>query len=1031
MNLQIGLLGPLELRRDGISVNPGGPTQRAVLAMLALHANEPVGVGQLLDGIWGDTDESGAGTGALWSQVSRLRALLDGGTRQSLLRVRGGYRLVADGVSVDAREFEQLLGTARQQVSAGDMAAASRTLDAAMALWRGPALLDLRDFPFAASAAARFEEERAEAAEERVEARLRLGEDATLIPELQALIADQPFRERLHGQLMIALYRAGQQAAALDAYRTARTRLALELGVEPGPELEELHRAILEQREALAPPGMPAVAQRAGTPAARARRRLPPPPVLFGRDRQLAELEALAAETHLITLTGTGGAGKTSLALALLERLEARFDGAALVDLGAQATPERVLPAIASALGLSQQAGPPAEQLADYLADHRMLVLLDSAEHALDAVADIAPLVDATRGLIVATSRQPLRLRGEFVVEVPPLPVPDAGVAPTEVRAEPSTQLFLHAASAAGGEVGGSDDEIAAVGEICRAVDGLPLAIEISAVQTRTEGVAELAATLTQRLPGLPSRSLDVPARQHTMDSAIGWSIDRLARGQLDDLARLSAFAGSFTTSAASGVLDRPAPATLQVLAELLDASLLMRRPSIAGQARFRMLEPVREVVRTRASPEVLAESLARRAVFIRSDVDRLSPSSTGIQRPADLALLRAEHHDLMGALRHLASADPDACVDLAQQLDDYWQWTGQELDAAHVVDEVLGGDRLSTGARCIALGISAIGAFHSGRLDAVLELRDRMCELASQHTDDALLARVCLYDAEFCKVAGEEARGVEAGHAAVRHARRAGPRRTLARAMASLALFESPSSDDRIAWLDEAQTMVNAASMGYTEVWVASSRAIVLEGLGRIPEAIGVYRSVLDLARRFDAPEAVTLPAANLASELLRTWSIDEARTVLLSALHTADQAGHRIWASVAIQELGEAEAARGRWSLALALLVAARALVERMGMAALYSPGELERLDRVERWLGELLGEGRAAAVVARAARMSYREAVTFAADATPTVDATGDVPMPPAQAPAAVPDPATPLVSIGSAVGATSGAGAPSSR
>jgi hypothetical protein len=319
------------------------------------------------------------------------------------------------------------------------------------------------------------------------------------------------------------------------------------------------------------------------------------------------------------------------------------------------------------------------------------------------------------------------------------------------------------------------------------------------------------------------------------------------------------------------------------------------------------------------------------------------------------------------------------------------------------------------------------------------------MCELASQHSDDELLARVCLYDAEFNMVAGDQARGVEAGHAAVRHARRAGPRRILARALASLALFEPPSRSDRLAWLAEAEEIACGASMGYTEVWVTSVRAIVLEGWGQFPESIGLYRSVLDLARRFEAPEAVTLPASNLASELVRTWSIDEARTVLLSALHTADQAGHRIWACSAIQELGELAGATGRWSVALTLLVAARTLVGRMGMAALYSPGEVERLGRVERYVGELLGEDRAAALAARAERMTYREAVAYAADATLATEGTGAVPLagdapsgrgaadsaPGAQAPSAISDPAGPVVSMRSAAGATSGAGAPSSR
>jgi tetratricopeptide (TPR) repeat protein len=385
--------------------------------------------------------------------------------------------------------------------------------------------------------------------------------------------------------------------------------------------------------------------------------------------------------------------------------------------------------------------------------------------------------------------------------------------------------------------------------------------------------------------------------------------------------------------------------------------------------------------------------------------------------------------------------------------LGDYWHWTGQEIEAGHVVDEVLRGDRLSSAARCNALAISGYAAFVSGQLDAGRELQDRMCQLASEEADDALLAEVHLADSRFCMVSGETSRGVRAGHAAVRHARRANDRRLLALSLAELALyppaelarFETASQrPDELVWLAEAQELAGAASMGYTELWVMSARAIVLESRGRFADAIALYRSVLDLARRFEAPASATLPAINLAARLLRAGSIAEGRTVLLSALHTADRAGHRTWASVALQELGEAEAAVGHWADALAVLVAARVLIERLGITGLYGPGEIALYARLERYVGELLGEREAPIVRARAERMSYRELVAFAVEAAPNAGITGSPgvpdapadhrlapPEPTPQGSSAVPEPAEPVVSAGVATPATSGAGAPSSR
>jgi len=254
MEFGIGLLGPVELRRQGIAVAAGGRTQLAVLAMLALRAGQPVSMDDLVDGIWGESDVASGGRATIWPHISRIRAVLRQAGSQPLATVGGGYRLDAAAMSVDAHEFERLLDLGRGQLADGDAKAATISLDQALTPWRGPALMDLRDFPFAANVATRYDELRVDAAEERTEARLALGESRSLVPELRRLIGEHPYRERLRGQLMLALSRAGQPEAALDAYGAARRQLTMDLGVEPGPELEHLQQQILSHAEGLESP---------------------------------------------------------------------------------------------------------------------------------------------------------------------------------------------------------------------------------------------------------------------------------------------------------------------------------------------------------------------------------------------------------------------------------------------------------------------------------------------------------------------------------------------------------------------------------------------------------------------------------------------------------------------------------------------------------------------------------------------------------------------------------------------------------
>jgi DNA-binding SARP family transcriptional activator len=364
--IRLGLLGPLEVERDGTRINVGGGRLRALLACLTLDAGRPVTIGKLVDALW-EEELPADHVHALQSLVSRLRRAL--GDPSLVTPVAGGYRLQA---VVDAHEFERL---AAEGGAEPDPERAAATLRQALDLWRGPALADLADYRFAAQAAARLDDLRLAALADRIAADLTLGKGGRLVPELEALCAEHPLHERLAAQLIAALYAAGRQADALAAYERIRRRLADELGVPPSPELQQAHLAVLQ--------GEPAV-QRS------ARSNLPAPVTSFvGRERELAQIDELLARGRLVTLLGPGGAGKTRLAREAgarwVERVE---DGVWLVELAPVTDESEIVPAVLGALGLRDAqlperaaAVPPREgleRLLDVLGDREAVLILDN-----------------------------------------------------------------------------------------------------------------------------------------------------------------------------------------------------------------------------------------------------------------------------------------------------------------------------------------------------------------------------------------------------------------------------------------------------------------------------------------------------------------------------------------------------------------------------------------------------------------------------------------------------------------------------
>src|SRR3954447_18776800 len=415
--MQLGILGPLEVRADGRAVPLGGGKPRAVLAFLALHANQPVSAERVAVALWGD-DAPNSAVKTVQVYVSRLRSALE--DPDVLLTTPAGYCLRVQPGELDAERFERQVAEGREALATGSANLAAAALREALKLWRGPPLAELATTPFAPAEIARLEEQHLAAVEVRLDADLAAGRHAELIGELQQLTRRHPWRERLHAQVMLALYRSGRQADALEAYSHAREVLVEQLGIEPGAELHDLHEAILAHDPGVAAPAATATRPRDGGdgrpagPGALGDHGLPAPPNrTIGRARGLAAIsERLrGSSVRLLTLTGPGGVGKTRLALEAARSVEPDFtDGVRFVTLATLQRAEEVPGAIARALGVIVLEGESAERGVErFLAGKELLLAVDNCEHVLAAAPFIASVLRSCPGVkVLATSREPL-----------------------------------------------------------------------------------------------------------------------------------------------------------------------------------------------------------------------------------------------------------------------------------------------------------------------------------------------------------------------------------------------------------------------------------------------------------------------------------------------------------------------------------------------------------------------------------------------------------------------------------------------
>jgi predicted ATPase/DNA-binding SARP family transcriptional activator len=684
--VEFRVLGPLEVVAGGQPLGLGTPRQRMLLGLLLLRAGEVVSYDRLVQELW-DDDPPGSARHTLQGYVHRLRRVL--GPDGWRLQTRPpGYRLKVSAGELDAQQFDELAGQGRRALVRGDPRAAADLLAAALDLWRGPLLADLGEVAALEPERARREASRLTALEDRIEAELALGRHAGLVAELEGLLAEHPFRERLWGQLMLALYRSGRQADALQAFHRARQILDQELGIQPSRWLHHRQEQILLQDAALdAPEPLPPPRPRHNLPARRSS--------FVGRRAELAELQGLLRTRRLVCVTGPPGSGKTRLAVeAATGLLEAFPHGAWFVPLAEVADPELIRSAVAAALGIPELPERPAAQaLNDHLRSRRLLLVLDNFEHLLPAAVVVAELLDAAPELtVLATSRTPVRLSGEQEYPLAPLPLPG----PDELAADPAGNdalaLFADRAAAVDPHFVLGVDNASVVAEVVARLDGLPLAIELAAARLRLFPLEELARRLSPALPQLSGGPVDHAARQRTLRDAIAWSDDLLGPADRALLRRLGVFQGGFTLEAAEAVAQGPPVTDVAAgIATLVEASML-GRPVGPGEPRFWMLATIREYAleQLRAASED-RETGGRHARFYASLVERAEPELTGAAQASWLERLEAEHANLQAALRRASqTGDTDLALLMAAGLWRFWQLRGHFADGRRRLQDVL-----------------------------------------------------------------------------------------------------------------------------------------------------------------------------------------------------------------------------------------------------------------------------------------------------------------------------------------------------
>ncbi len=898
-DLEFLVLGPIDVVVGGNSVVPTSARQRDLLVLLLLDADTAVSSDRLIDRLWHGEPPATARS-ALQTYIAKLRTILDGFPTVGISTVSGGYRLDVEDGTIDAHRFEELTHRARQALLAGSARTAVETLEAALGLWRGDALADVRHLEGIHAEVTRLEELRAQALGTLIDAELALGNHLEMIPRLERLVEEEPLHERHWARLMLALYRGGRQSDALRAYRRVSEILGEEVGLEPGPELYNLEERILLHDPSL---------ELGSSDAAASLTNLERAVTSFvGREREIERLIELVETRPAVTLTGPGGAGKTRLAREIGERVLASFtDGVWFVDLSSIRDDQQVSFTIAETLGVTEQPNRPViDVVADHLTHRSLLLILDNCEHVLESTAALAHrlLGRCPHLTVLATSRQRLGIEGETTWTVPPLSFPGAGSSTIVPGEHEAVDLFVERARLIDTGFDLTEANASHVAAICRRLDGLPLAIELAAARVDMLTTAEIEHRLGENFSLLEKRTRFQPMRHSTLNAAVQWSYELLDDEERVLFERLSVFAGGFLIDDVEAVcVDEQVPPrdVFDVLARLVDKSLVVANTSAGPRPRYSMLEPLRAFaadVRTRnGERDGVAARHAERFLALAEEAE---PELRGENQRAWLDRLEADHDNLRLAFdRFLTESRVEEALRIGAALRWFWKMHDNVAEGTARLESALAGSGdVSPAVRSRALTAAAV-LKSATDVDAAYGLLLESTDVA-RSADDALC------------------RGVALGWMGL-----------LDRMRGQL--------DASQHHLQEALRLVEDTGQGWAVSFVLGHLGVLARERGSLTEAIERHERAHAIATGIGNPQDVAWNVAGIGVVHLYQGNFEAAVELLESSLKVEDDLGFDFETATVLILLALAKARIGRVDEASALLGSAHRIAGRLGSARL----------------------------------------------------------------------------------------------
>ncbi len=883
--MEFRLLGPVDLVAGGRSILPGSTRQRDLLTLLLLDRNRVVSTDRLIDRLW-DGRPPATATAALQVYIAKLRKLLAQHNSYSpavIVTTSGGYSLEVDEAFIDARCFEDLVHRGRAAMASGSARSASVTLAEALSLWRGDALADVRHLDGAQIEATRLEELRAGALGDRIDADLAIGRHGELTAELEKLVKHHPLRERHWEQLMLALYREGRQADALRTYQRAADILGEELGIEPGPHLQDLEERILLQD-----PNLALAIASAETPT-----NLDPPAAAFiGRHQELERITELTRQRPLVTLTGPGGCGKTRLAMEIGRLLLSECpDGVWFVDLAPLTPGDEIIDAVAETLHVATETG---EEVIDairkFLRAKRTLLILDNCEHVIDGCAGLLSKLslDTESTSVLATSRQRLNVAGETSWTVPPMRLPDPADPPESIAEADAVILFIDRARNRNPDLEEDAGTLLSAGQVCRRLDGLPLAIELAAARANVLSIPEIAERLEERLSLLTRGDRGLPHRHVALRETIRWSYDLLTDRERRLFDRLSVFRGGFTLEAARHV-GETASETLDLMSGLVEKSLLQADITASRPTRYRSLETLREFAAARLEEAGLTGACAGLHLdYYLAGARKAAASVGGPDEPAWFAGLDQDHDNFRAALDRAAADNPVAAIELADALTSFWMHRGHAPEGRKRLVELL--------------------YRHRDLPEDLVAKAEWTLGVLAYSMDDYSAARISM----------ERALEIERG---------AGETGRVARVLNGIGVLALQSGDyatarqryeESSAWFE---ALGDARGMATAEL----NLGIALVNLGEVPTARKHFEAARDRFERFgdDRERAHCLLRLGFVDEL--EGRPDTALHLHHQALEISRQLGNRLGVADAAQYTADLEASHGSEDTAALLLIEA----------------------------------------------------------------------------------------------------------